>query len=675
MGDTYVARRIEDGRRVSVKLLDPTLFYNQEAVKRFARESRVTRTIDHPASMKVLDVGREEIGPYLVLEYVDGDFLSEVLAEGGPLEAERAARITARIATALEAAHAVGVIHRDLASSNVLLATQDDKRDIVKVTDFGLSLLKGMGGGDDDEELTAVGVRIGTPSYMAPEYIHDYAIDQRADIYGLGVMLYEMLTGELPYVGQPYSVMEQHVSADIPRPSAKADNVPTWLDDLVVHMMAKVPEERVQSAREVITLVELGLQQAVDVQRWVSGTEEPPLPREITEEQPDPLAPFIEQNLLGAEKSSEEPPGPDRLFVVARVARTSVAATIGVRPGWRVHVPKEDTGQGLLDAQLKPMASERSYVFFPPGGLPPLAARTTGLDLGMQLLRSAENVVDNFDPSQPDADALLDLWRQARWTELESLAQSSLKAGALNHPALLLLGAAQYERDRRGEGLRWVNEFRTRYTTSWPAVFGAIADLYLALDAIEHGRTADASELLQQAARTGWLQRAVARFQELNRAPLHLAPYVGRPIPDYAIEDRATGTLVRSMEVVDTMRSPQLLTVCVTGGRSSAHDDRALLERYDRFARRFDRYLSELHVVTSTARPDAPPSQPPSVPPIEGMRRLYDENASVVRALQPGALPTAYVFDHTGQCVHQGLLTSCDLWDALARASVRWGDS
>ena len=227
MGDIYVARRLEDGRRVSIKLLDQALFYNPEAVKRFARESKIARTIEHPASMKVLDVGRDEVGPYMVMEYVEGDFLSDIISEKGALEPIRAARITGRIALALEAAHGAGVIHRDLASANVLVAAQGDQSDIVKVTDFGLSQLTGLGGGDDEEELTAVGVRIGTPSYMAPEYIEDFELDHRADIYGLGVMLYEMLTGQLPFDGRPYAVMEQHVHAARPQPSAKVEASPS----------------------------------------------------------------------------------------------------------------------------------------------------------------------------------------------------------------------------------------------------------------------------------------------------------------------------------------------------------------------------------------------------------------------------------------------------------------
>ena len=424
MGDIYLARRLEDGHRVSIKILDPALFYNPEAVKRFARESRIARSIDHPASMRVLDVGRDQIGPYLVMEYVEGEFLSDVLAESGALEPSRAVRIVGRIALALEAAHGAGVVHRDLAPSNVMLAHQDGHDDIVKVTDFGLSQLSHTG--EEEEELTAVGVRIGMPSYMAPEYIQDFELDHRADIYGLGVMLYEMLTGDLPFVGRPYAVMEQHVNAERPRPSAARPGLPGWLDELVVQMMEVDPDKRVQSAREVVTLVELGLKESIETHRYVAPTSEPAVPRPPAVARARALDAMIDSHLIAAERITGAAPDPERMFVVARVARTSVASRIGVSPGWRVYLPDEDPGAGMLDPALAADATERRYQFFPSGGGEPIVARTSGVDLGMQLLRSADNVVACFDPARPSADAMLDLWYQARWPALEHVALEAI---------------------------------------------------------------------------------------------------------------------------------------------------------------------------------------------------------------------------------------------------------
>ncbi len=708
MGDIYVARRLEDGVRVSIKLLDPELFYNPEAVKRFARESRIARSITHAASMQVLDVGRDEIGPYMVMEFVEGEFVSDLLAERGRLDPARAARITARVALALEAAHAAGVVHRDLASANVLVASQGSEEDIVKVTDFGLSQLTGLGAGSE-EELTAVGVRIGTPSNMAPEYIEDYELDHRADIYGLGVMLYEMLTGELPFVGRPYAVLEQHVSADRPRPSAKVPEVPTWLDDLVVQMMAIEPAHRVQSAREVVTLIELGLGTSVEAARYVAPTGEP-VARELAPNaapasapagvaarppagSPDRAEParlldaLIASHLRGAHHADVVPP-PSRTFVIARVARTSVAASIGVSPGWRVYLPDEDPGQGLLDPALPGSVDERRYVFLPPGGGDALGARTTGLDLGMQLLRSPENVAEAFDPTDPDPDALLDLWRQARWELLEDLALQAIagsregpqhakthglaeflasgEARRVDHPALALLGAALYEQDERGAGLQLTERYQARYREGWPSVFDAIAELYAGLGRLEASDPVAAAGHFEHAARTGWLARAVARYQEITRRPLDLTPLVGHPFPDGVLGTPPTGgePLTVAGEVA-RLAAPQLLTLCVLGPEGGNTDYDAFMRRYMRLAGHLGTHFARLVVVTS-----APQGSLEAGPAAEGVdvEIVHDERASLHRVVQPGSHPTVLVLDHASRCLHQGVLTSCDAWDAMAYA-------
>jgi serine/threonine protein kinase len=252
MGDIYVARRVEDDRKVAVKVLDPGLFDNDEAVKRFEREAKVTRTIDHPCSTRVLDYGRAEQGPYLVMEYVEGELLSDVIDEHGALAPERAARIAAQIALALQAAHAKGVIHRDLAPSNVLIAQQEGRKDLVKVTDFGLALLTHEDDEAESTNLTAVGVRIGTPTYMAPEYIEEYELDARADIYGLGVMLFEMLTGKLPFsASDAATFFVKHLKEPPPSLRGVDPSLPVALDRLCLELMAKSPAERPVDAHRV----------------------------------------------------------------------------------------------------------------------------------------------------------------------------------------------------------------------------------------------------------------------------------------------------------------------------------------------------------------------------------------------------------------------------------------
>lgn len=692
MGDIYVARRLDDGHRVSVKLLDPALFHNEEAVKRFERETLVTRTIDHPASMRVLDYGRGKVGPYLVMEYVEGEFLSDVIAEQGALDPLRAARITARIAMALQAAHAQGVIHRDLAPTNVLLARQGDELDIVKVTDFGLAMLTHHDPDDNSEELTAVGVRIGTPSYMAPEYIVEYELDLRADIYGLGVMLFEMITGELPFVGRPYKVMDQHVNAEIPHPAGRRSGVPDWLDALVVQMMSKLPEERVQSAAEVIALIELGLSERLTAPTYVSCTEPPPEPRQLDPQPVAALEPLIRGHLHALTRAPGATPDPARLFVVEQVAHTSVASAIGVAPGWRVELPH--TSPPGLDAS--DFGQQRRTLFFPPDSAVPLAAETSGIELGMRLLRAPRNVLATFDPLEPDASALLDLWRQARWIELERLAlavitcqpgpvEAPAAQGQLTHflssdaprnlhpPTLLLLGAAQHEQGRRAEGLRWIQEFHERHAGDWPSVYSGIAYLYLALEHLEQGHPDRAPALLARAFHLGRLPRAAARYQELMGQPLRRAPWLGRALPDYVLpEAGGTGT-VRLSAVCGAMNEAQLTVICVMGGQRGSIDYDRFTRRYLRLSRSFRVFLFQLHVVTSKLDPDpAHPEHLAGEAALRGadlpLRILHDQQSSVHRALMPDVLPMIYAVDHRGLCVHQGWLGACELWDALAAA-------
>ena len=364
MGDIYVARRIPDGARVSVKLLDPALFDHDEAVKRFERESKVTRRLDHPCSMRVLDFGRSSHGPYLVMEFVEGETLSDLLVDG-PLEAERAARVVGLIALALQAAHDMGIVHRDLAPANVLV-TQQDGMDVVKVTDFGLSMLTDASDDKTEGNLTAVGVRIGTPTYMAPEYIEEYELDHRADIYGLGVMLYEMVVGEPPYSGRPYKIMDAHVNAEIPKPSAKVPGTPGWIDDLVVRLMAKAPEDRPDSAVEVMRAVEAGLGRSVQVVDYARAstraepkrTPTPAVPADTS----DPiLTRFIEQTTGEVTRASVGSPDRTRCYVVADVAPTSIAGELGVKPGWLVELVGESGGLLAADPHARAVES-RSYL-------------------------------------------------------------------------------------------------------------------------------------------------------------------------------------------------------------------------------------------------------------------------------------------------------------------------
>lgn len=695
MGDIYVARRTDDDRKVSVKVLDPGLFDNEEAVKRFEREAKVTRTIDHPCSTRVLDYGRAEQGPYLVMEYVDGELLSDLIDEHGALPPDRASRIAGQIALALQAAHSKGVIHRDLAPSNVLVAQQNGKRDLVKVTDFGLALLTHENDEAESTNLTAVGVRIGTPTYMAPEYIEEYELDHRADIYGLGVMLFEMLTGQAPFTGRPYKIMDAHVNTPMPRPSSVNTAVPGWLDELVLAMTTKSPKERVQSAKEVAAAIEEGLGAPIELVEYSPPTAKPAPQRE---ERP-PAAPAVDPILAhflqthAAEVTRTKGPAPSKahLFQVVRVAATSLASSAGVKAGMWCHLPEETERDALLDPELHHrMMDQRVYHFFQPDLAERIEVVAGGTPLGIELVRSAENVVQYFDPLVPEPKALFDLWRHGRWDDLEKLSWRTVtqqkgsgglfarflgsdKPKLLDHPATLFLGAALYEQGKTADGLRWITDFKSKHAQRWPALYDAVAHYYAAREKSASGERKAAIDLLLMALQLQPLEAATALYEKLAGEAPAVQPWVGKVWSDYSM-DAADGKANATLSgTVGEMDPSQLLAVCLMGGYRGNADYDEFMHRWANLAAFFPEFLYALHVVTTKTEQEADKPEHYRGESVVRASRirfmvLYDYRAFVQRAIKPGRIPTIYLLDRTGTCVHEGLLSECDLWDALALA-------
>jgi len=695
MGDVYVARRADDGRRVCVKLLDPGLFHNDEAVKRFERESKVTRRIDHPCSMRVLDFGRSTHGPYLVMEYVDGETLSDLISDG-PIEPLRAAKITGLIALALQAAHAEGIVHRDLAPSNVVVATQAG-HDVVKVSDFGLAMITEGAADHTETNLTAVGVRIGTPTYMAPEYIEEYELDHRADIYGLGVMLYEMLVGEPPYVGRPYKVMDAHVNAPIPKPSERRPGVPAWVDDLVRLLMTKDPSQRPAQAAEVVGVIEQGLGQPLRAVEYRSESAPPaPVRQQAPPKQAPPatdpiLVRFIDSHLGEVARESAEAVDREECFVVEQVASTSVAAKIGVQPGWLVKI--EGTS-GLLEPRTyRTINDSRTYRYYPPESGEVVVHSTAGLPVGVRLQRTTDNVLAHYDPLSPEPHALFDLWKQRAWEELKDLSWRTLTqqrgaAGLLNtglfarflggdkpklldHPALLFHGAARMELGESTAGMAEVIEFKAKYAAHWPSEYDAVAHYYAARDKIRAGNRQLAVDLLRQSHVLSPLHQAAALYDELTGETLVTTPWLGQTFTDYSMDELDTGHSARLSDVCSQMDASQLLCICMMGGFRGNADYDDFMYRYTNFAAFFPNFLFGLHVVTTATKRDA---DHPEHYQGEDLARqagvnlmcLHDYRAFVQRAVKPGRVPMVYLITKYGTCVHEGRLDEVDLWDALS---------
>ncbi len=662
MGDVYLARRIEDGALVCVKLLDPAFFDQQERVRRFERELRITRSIQHPATLAVLDAGRGEHGPFLVTEYVEGDSLADVIAEQGALPAERAARIAARIASALQAAHNVGVIHRDLAPTNVLVS----EGDAVRVTDFGLSVLNETLETTASDEVTATGVKIGTPWYMAPEYINESGLEARSDLYGLGVVLFEMLTGQRPYTGRPYEVMDMHVEAPIPHPQSREGAIPGWLDALTVQLMAKEPGLRPGSAADVVRRIEEGLGTSV------IGGPSPltPLHAGHPSDPPPRVVSLVDANRLAGPVTVTAELVRARSFVVHRLAHPSLADTLGWRPGWRVMLP-DDASDGLLDPELPADVDRRRTLAFPPEQTTQaVEAVIRGADPGAALVRSPENVEAHFDPTEPEADALLDLWFQGRYELLERLCEATLKGPASTPAALVLKGAAQFERGRQGEGLRWVQEFHDHHAATAEAMFRAVAHLYLGLDRLQFGHRAPAAEHFRHATVLGGLLSAASRHEEITGSRPDVTPWVGRSFAPVTLPVEATGEPIDVRARCERLAPDQRMVVAFVGGRRRTADHARFVTRLTRHLRGFERILPEALVVTAIHEDDV------GEPAHDADARLratdlpvtwvVDPAAGWHRAVHPANLPCAYLLDHSFTCVYQGALAGVTLWEGFA---------
>jgi serine/threonine-protein kinase len=253
MGTVYRGTHILMDKTVAIKVLLPSLAADEKIVARFSREARAASKISHPHALSVTDFGESENGVvFLVMEYLSGLTLKLLIRQEGPMPLPRTVEILRQVGGALDAAHAEGVVHRDLKSDNIMLLSSSGT-DYAKVLDFGIAKIKEPEG-SYDPVLTAPNLVIGTPQYMSPEQCSQSPdIDARSDIYSLGVILYEMLVGHVPFTGgSPTEIMLKHLQHPAPSVLDEREDLPPAIGRVVARALEKGPKDRYQTVGELV---------------------------------------------------------------------------------------------------------------------------------------------------------------------------------------------------------------------------------------------------------------------------------------------------------------------------------------------------------------------------------------------------------------------------------------
>jgi eukaryotic-like serine/threonine-protein kinase len=251
MGQVYLAEHVKMGRRCAIKIMAQSMMNDPDAISRFNREAANASRISHPNVCAIYDFGETTDGLiYLAMEFIEGQSLSGLLDEGGPMSLPRAAGIIAQCADALQAAHDLGIVHRDLKPDNIMVITSRG-RDTVKVVDFGIA--KATDPKASGQKVTRTGLVVGTPEYMSPEQLSGDTVDGRSDLYSLALVFYRMLTGKLPFeADSAQETMIKRLTDDpLPLSQARPDlRFPASLQAVISRALARTPPERFASAAE-----------------------------------------------------------------------------------------------------------------------------------------------------------------------------------------------------------------------------------------------------------------------------------------------------------------------------------------------------------------------------------------------------------------------------------------
>jgi eukaryotic-like serine/threonine-protein kinase len=347
MAEVYRAHDELLGRDVAIKVLSERFARDGSFVERFRREAQSAANLNHPQIVSLYDYGSDGDAYFIVMEFIDGTSLADIIHREAPLLPERAAEIALDVAKALDRAHSAGIVHRDIKPGNILI-TKDGH---TKVTDFGIAR---AAHGDNEQTMTQTGMVIGTAAYLSPEQAQGQPVDGRSDLYSLGVVLYEMLVGHAPFAGDtPLAIAYKHVREIAAPPSSLNPDVPGELDAIVMKALAKNRENRYQSAVEF----------EQDLQRFLSGQQVHATPLLSDETQVGGALPITATQVLRPDTATRVAPQPERsragwyllsalgiLVIFGFVGWLLVNNLLGENPAPKVMVPNV-VGKDVSDAK------------------------------------------------------------------------------------------------------------------------------------------------------------------------------------------------------------------------------------------------------------------------------------------------------------------------------------
>jgi serine/threonine-protein kinase len=412
MGEVYEARHTFIGRRFAVKLLLPQYANQREMLTRFQREAQAAGALESEHVTAVTDFGFTDDGaPYLLMEHLDGEDLGRLLVRTGPLDVARAVDLTIQACRGLAVAHRHGIIHRDLKPENLFVVARSDGSDLLKLLDFGIAKLRDRGGAgaaaggalaaDTVHDTTRSGSALGTPCYMPPEQARgERDIDHRADIYALGVILYEMLSREKPHNGDSYNAILFHILTQAPTPlETLRDGLPPGLIEVVARAMAFDRDGRYAGAAELAEALApfVGGARAVVPAPAAAGTPSRAVARTGAATMPAPetgVGPAVARTIAGASArpapasaapSAAPPPAQRRrrgrgvAFALAALALAAAGAGVLARDVWRAPAPAAVSAPAAAapPAGLAPPPIAPAAPVPPPAASPPAIAAST----------------------------------------------------------------------------------------------------------------------------------------------------------------------------------------------------------------------------------------------------------------------------------------------------------